>query len=219
VDRLEESGADVSHGRIQVQEESANGFAPAGIAPESMGKDMAATILREGVWTVPHKYLFRRDAIQDCTWDPDLPYHQDYAFLIDVSCRGAEFAALDRVVGVSRRHDGPRIADTKTAASPVDYYTLKVNLIKRGVRLLKENGLIEPHHRRAAAKGIWTWAHIVAGYDLNAFDTFFAEIQTLAPNFLPERPQSLLSTLDRWLGVRGTERVLYPFRWAKNTFI
>jgi glycosyltransferase involved in cell wall biosynthesis len=216
VARLKESGADASHGRIQIQEESDDGSAPAGVAPESMRKDMAATILRESTWTVPHKYLFRRDVIQQCTWDPDLPYHQDYAFLIDVSCRGAEFAALNRVVGVRRRHDGPRIDDTKTAASPVDYYTLKVNLIKRGIELLDDTGHLHAHHRRAAAEGIWNWAHIVAAYDLDAFDAFYEDIQDLVPGFRPPRRRVAFQMLDALLGAKRTEHLLYPVRRAKK---
>jgi hypothetical protein len=137
--------------------------------------------------------------------------------VVDVSCRGLAFTALDRVVGVRRIHDGPRIADAKTAASRTDYYTLKVELIMRGVRLLEAHDLLQDYHRYAAAEGIWTWAHIVAGYDLDAFEAFYSQIQTLAPDFTPDRPRSLVGTLDAWLGVRRTERILYPFRRSKNT--
>jgi glycosyltransferase involved in cell wall biosynthesis len=216
VTRLEESGADVCHGRIQIREEGGNGSVPIGLAPETRGKDIAATILREGVWTVPHKYLFGRDAIHQCTWDPDLPYHQDYAFLVEVACRGAEFSALDRVVGVSRRHDGTRIADTKTDATRADYYTLKVNLIMRGVRRLQEKGLLTDERRRAAAEGIWNWAHIVAGFDLRTFNQFYDEIERLVPQFTPERSRQVFAVLDSIFGVRGAEQVVYPYRRVKN---
>jgi glycosyltransferase involved in cell wall biosynthesis len=213
VRHLDATDADVAHGRLRVLEENEGTH----LAPESLAKDAAATVLRDGMWTVPHKYLFRRTSIQEHTWDPSLPYHQDYAFVVDVSCRGLAFTALDRVVGVRRIHEGPRIADTKTAASRTDYYTLKVDLIMRGVRLLQEHGLLREHHRRAAAEGIWTWAHIVAGYNLNAFKTFYAHIQEIDPGFMPERHRPGLGTLDVWLGVEETERLLYPFRRLKNT--
>jgi len=213
---LEESGADVEHGRIRIYEQEKIGEGERKLASERHWKDAAATVLRGSMWTVPHKFLFRREAIRGCNWDPDLSYHQDYAFLIDIACRGMEFVPVNQVVGVSRRHDGPRIADTKATASPTDYYGLKVNLIKRGVRLLEERDLLRHHHRRAAAAGIWNWAHIVAAYDLDVFEEFYAEIHGLVPDFTPERSRSLLRALDVCLGVRGTERVLYPGRRAKN---
>lgn len=212
VDIIGASGADVVHGRLRVREEVGESH----LVPETLGKDAAATVLREGIWTIPHKFLFRRDALQQCRWDPDLPYHQDYAFLVEASCRGLDFVRLDQVVGVRRKHEGARIADAKTAAARPDYYTLKVDLIMRGVRILKEHGLLRDYHRRAAAEGIWTWAHIVAGYDLDAFEAFYRDIQEIAPGFTPERPRSMLRVLDGWLGPKGTERMLYPARRLKN---
>jgi glycosyltransferase involved in cell wall biosynthesis len=213
VARLEDSGADACHGRIRVCEE---GRTSTRLAPETEEADAAAAVLRESMWTAPHKYLFRRDAIQALSWDPALPYHQDYAFLIEVACRGLDFTTVDQVVGVTRRHDGPRIADTKTAASPVEYYSLKVDLIKRGVRLLGETGSLKDHHRRAAAEGIWNWAHIVAAYDLDAFDAFYEEIQDLVPGFRPPRSRVVFQTLDALLGAKRTEHLLSPVRRMKN---
>jgi glycosyltransferase involved in cell wall biosynthesis len=218
VGRLETSGADVVHGKLQIREEREGKSTASRIAPESIGEDPAATVLRESMVTIPHKYLFRHEALQQHTWDPSLPYHQDYAFLIDVACSGAQFVSVDHVVGVRRSHEGPRIATIKTAAPRQEYYTLKVELIKRGLRRLKENHLLEDHHRLAAAEGIWNWAHIVAGFDLGAFERFCDEIETIAPNFTPERSHRLYGALDTLLGVRGTERALYPLRCAKNVF-
>jgi len=216
VSRLEESGADVVHGKLLIREERDGKSVSSRIAPESLGKDPAATVLRESMLTIPHKYLFRQEVIQQYTWDPSLPYHQDYAFLIDVACSDTEFVSIDRVVGVRRSHEGPRIASIKTAASRSDYYTLKVDLIKRGIRRLKENNLLKDYHRRAAAEGIWNWAHIVAGFDLHTFNRFYDEIEEIAPNFVPNRSRILFRTLDTLFGVRGTERALYPLRRAKN---
>jgi glycosyltransferase involved in cell wall biosynthesis len=217
-ERLETYGADVVHGKLQIREERDDTAITSRIVSESMREDPAATVLRESMVTIPHKYLFRQEALQQHTWDPSLPYHQDYAFLIDVACSGAEFVSVEHVVGVRRSHEGPRIATIKTAESRADYYTLKVELIKRGLRRLKENHLLKDHHRRAAAEGIWNWAHIVAGFDLHAFNRFYNEIETIAPNFTPNRSRPLYDALDTFLGVRGTERALYPLRRAMNVF-
>lgn len=210
---LERSDADVAYGRLQIRRESDGS---AWIVPEASGEDAAAMIFRESVRTAPHKYLFRRKAIQDCSWDPSLPYHQDYAFLVDVACSGFEFAGVEDIVGGIRLHDGPRIADTKTAAARADYYTLKVNLIIRGVRRLQEKGLLTDERRRAAAEGIWNWAHIVAGFDLRTFNQFYDEIERLVPQFTPERSRQVFAVLDSIFGVRGAEQVVYPYRRVKN---
>jgi glycosyltransferase involved in cell wall biosynthesis len=217
---LDETDADACHGRIQIHAEGSHREreATGTVVSETVPKDMAEAVLRERVWTVPHKYSFRRSSINGLEWDPALPYHQDYAFLVDAACRGFEFADSGAVVGISRRHDGPRIADTKTSASPTDYYRLKVDLIKHGISLLDERDLIQPHHRKAAAEGIWNWAHIVAGYDLETFRQFCDDIETIAPDFHPERNRSWLAVLDNIVGPKGTEHVLYPARRMKHLF-
>jgi glycosyltransferase involved in cell wall biosynthesis len=213
VERLDTSGADVCHGRLHTHVEETGERCP---VQESVREDVVSTIFIEGMWTVPHKYLFRRASIADLSWDPSLPYHQDYAFLIETACRGRTFVFLDRVVGVTRQHEGVRINSAKDKAQRSDYYTLKVSLIKRGIELLDETGHLQSHHRRAAAEGIWNWAHIVAAYDLDAFDAFYEDIQDLVPGFRPPRSRFVFQTLDALLGAKRTEHLLSPVRRMTN---
>lgn len=216
VERLETSGADVCHGRLHTHVEETD---ERSLVQESIQEDIVSTIFIEGMWTAPHKYLFRRASVENLSWDPSLPYHQDYAFLIETACRGRKFVSLDRVVGVTRQHEGVRINSAKGKAQRSDYYTLKVSLIKRGVELLEERGHLQSHHRRAAAEGIWNWAHIVAAYDLDAFNEFHRMIHNIAPDFQASRQRLTLRALDRLIGASGTEHLLYPLRRLKNMLL
>ena len=214
VTHLRSAEADVSHGRLRTNVE--DGTETGAIVPEDSSGDIIVTVFAERMWTVPHKYLFRHSSIQSVTWDPTLPYHQDYAFLIDTACRGLSFSTIDRVVGVSRQHNGPRINTTKELADRATYYGLKVGLIKRGIKLLESRNLLCRRHCRAAAQAIWKWAHIVAAYDMNAFDQFYADIQRIDPGFVPQRSRTSLAMFDFILGVKNTERLLHPLRRLKN---
>lgn len=211
VDLLKKSGADFSYGNFRIQEAN-NDW----VYQQRMEDDAPSAIFKESMWTPPFSFLYKREVIQDIEWSEHLPYHQDYAFALQIACIADTPAHVDAVVGVIRRHREARINDSKAQASRSEYYTTKVDLIKRGISSLNEQGLIEPYHRQAAAEGIWNWAHIVAGYDLETFRQFCDDIEAIASGFHPERDRSWLAVLDIIVSPKGTEHLLYPARRMKR---
>lgn len=183
---------------------------------QSGDPDPVSGILQESIWTHPPTFLYRRDCLNNLRWDPALPYHQDYDFALRAACQLPDGVQVATDVAVIRRHSGERMADRKRATPLADYHRKKVDLINTGIDLLRKNRRLEDHHCTAAAEGIWTWAHIIAGYDVETFNEFYTQALDIAPDFDPPRRRFGLQALDALLGAAGTERFLYPFRRLKN---
>ena len=166
--------------------------------------------------TYPHSFLYRAAALQDCRWDPSIPYHQDRAFAIAATARGLPETIVDCVVGVYREHSGSSVSNgLKPRASPADRAQLQVDLIETGVRNLRESDSLKDHHLEAAAEGMWEQAHLVAAHDLQLFDRIFHRIERIAPGFTPNRRKRTLSFMDKIVGARTTEYLTYPVRRVK----
>lgn len=208
---LKKSGADFSYGDFCIQEVNSEW-----VYQQRIEYDVPSAIFKEIMWTPPFSFLYKRELVQSIKWDEHLPYHQDYAFALEIACIAGTPIHVETVVGVIRRHREARINDLKSATPRPEYYRTKVDLIKQSVLSLKERGVIEPHHRQAAAEGIWNWAHIVAGYDLDTFRQFYDDIEAIAPGFHPERARSWMAMLDTIVGAKGTEHLLYPVRRMKH---
>jgi len=214
VDQLDEAGCEYSYGNFRVRSPNDEW-----LFRQDTSTDVAAAIFRERMWSPPFGFLYTSKLLEEIQWDESIPYHQDYAFVVEVACSGFASIHINRPVGIIRNHEGDRMDDMKSSVPIEDYYGLKVNIIRKGVRLLEKNNLLRPHHIDEATQGIWNWAHIVAGYDIETFERFYEEIRDLKPDFRPERRQKILRCLDAVFGVRGTERLLYPLRRTKNAIV
>lgn len=175
--------------------------------------DLISGIFRGSVWTHAHAFVYRADILQECRWDPAVPYHQDTAFAIEAATLGRSETTIDRPVAVYHNHEGASIStDKKSHASPVERATLQVDLIERGVERLREHDALESYHVEAAADGMWRCAHIVSAYDLSTFKEIYRKIQALHPSFTPSREHALMSALDTLIGAHRTEYITYPLR-------
>jgi len=212
IETLEEQNADIGCGHLRVKSPD-DQF----VFRQEPKPDFISGIFRGSVWTHPHTFLYRATALECCRWDEGIPYHQDTAFAIQVTAQGASEAVVDRPVAFYRNHEGTSISnDRKSQVSPVERAQVQVELIESGIRRLRGSGALEDYHLQAAADGMWRWAHIISGYDLRTFSEVYDRIKAVKSEFTPPRQLELLSGLDWMIGVRGTERVLYPFRRAKR---
>ena len=214
VNALDDSKCDYSYGNIVFQTGKQKWR-----FEQSTNTDGAAGIFRESIWTHPLTFLYRSELVQEIDWDVSLPFHQDYAFALEAATKSLSALHVNSNVGIVREHSGERIQDKKKKTPISEYYETKVSIITQGISLLRERGLIEPYHRQAAAEGIWNWAHIIAGYDIELFKQFYSDIQDIAPGFQPDRRRRMFRVMDALLGASGTERLLYPLRRMKNMML
>jgi hypothetical protein len=115
-------------------------------------------------------------------------------------------------VGYLHQHEGERIS---TGRDSIRGGSVHAEVLLAAVQEMKQKGMFTEQRRRAAAEGLWQWAHLVAGQDLKFFDRLFREIDRLVPDFSPDRGTQVLSYLDAIVGPRATEHLIYPFRRMK----
>ena len=206
---LDASGAEMSFGAYERIDDDGTVVRRIG-APEV--EDVVSAFLRGTLLTHPHRFTYRRGLVRELRWDPDLPCRQDVDFALTVAAREPSPVRVDRVVSYLCQHEGERIS-TGTASSRGGRVHAEVLLA--AVQKMKKKGIFTERRRRAAAEGLWQWAHLVAGQDLKFFDRLFREIDRLAPDFRPDRGTQVLSYLDAIVGPRATEHLTYPVRRMK----
>jgi len=212
VKELQEEKAAISCGHLLVQ-----GSEQEFTFEQTPNPDFISGIFRGSVWTHSHVFLYRSSALQKCEWGPTIPYHQDTSFAIQAMTQGLSEVVVDQPVAVYRDHEGKSISNNrKSRASAVERAKLQVDLINRGIGRLREHGCLSDHHLKAAAEGMWQWAHIISAYDPTTFTAVYERIQSVLPTFSPNRQSSLLAVLDLLVGAQGTEYVTYPVRRAKQ---
>jgi len=212
VNRLRGSGASISYGGAEVREETGDPFT----FHPSDSDDLISGLVRGSVWSHPVLLTYHRDALESVEWDPALDYHQDKDFAVKVASQGLEAVRLDHVVGVLNEHAGERITTTrKKQASVPELVRHRVSSICMAIKRLTEHDALQPHHRRAAAQGLWQWAYIVSPYDTDLFGDIVQKIETIYPNFMPSRERRLLHLLDRLGSPSLTETILRPVRQCR----
>ena len=210
---LRESEADLCYGAIHFVDEDGN-FVES--SSQEASKDLVADLLDGTVTThPPSKFTYRRNLAANHRWQLDLPVRQDLDFVLSVAVEEPTHASTDTLVGYMRWHDGARVSDS--GAENTDTVRLHIRLLLRAVQRLHEKNKLTPKRKRAAATGLWRWAHMLAAHDWQAFEDVYRKIESLVPGCLPERPSVLLWGLDQLFGPYGTERVLLPLRSLVDT--
>lgn len=179
-------------------------------APEV--EDIVSALLSGTVLTHLHRFMYRYELIGDLRWNVDLPCRQDVDFALTVAVQDPSFVRVNRVVSYLNQHEGERIS---TGAPTSRGGRVHAKVLLSGVKEMKERGMLTNQRKQAAAKGLWDWAHLVAGQDLQLFERLFQEIERLAPTFTPNRESRVLSYVDKVVGSRTTEYLTYPFRRMK----
>lgn len=213
IEALRTSEAAISYGSLQVREADGEEWT----FQQSEDVDLISGIFEGSIWTYPHVFSYRRQAIRDLEWDPSIPYEQDKSFAVQVASLGLPVTRIDQPVALLCRHKGERISTTvKSEATNKERFLRRIDLIEDGIQQLRERSLLEPHHIEAAARGMWRWAYMMAVYDFSEFEQCYSRIKRIAPDFRPSRSNTLLTKLDRWGSPRITERLIYPVRKVKH---
>jgi hypothetical protein len=174
--------------------------------------DMACGIFEFSLETLPPIFTYRYDFIAEVEWDPDLDFFQDTEFAISVASRRPESVKVEQTVAAYRKHDGDSITSARTSRPLEESLHRDARLISEGIEKLRRRGELRECHRRAAARGLWQWAHMLAPYDFDGFEKWYERLIQIQPDFRPSRPVALLGLLDRMLSPRATERILQPIR-------
>lgn len=211
VERLQQTGGDLTYGGYQLVRD--DGAVVKEVRAQEHS-DYVAALLDGRVLTHLLRFTYRRSFIEGIEWSPCIPARQDLAFAFAVGCQFPTAVPVDRVVGYFRQHDGERVS---TGAGAEDNPPLRhAEILVDAVERLEAEGQLTGERRTAAARGLWTWAYLLAVQDWAVFEEMYGMIQRIVPGFRPPRTNTLLSILDRWGSPRATERVLYPVRKAKR---
>jgi glycosyltransferase involved in cell wall biosynthesis len=210
---LKESGADVSYGAYEFIERDGS---VAKREEASNVNDPTSALFTSHLLTHPLRFTYRRSLIEDLAWNPELPCRQDVAFILQVAARDPQFVRVDTPVGCLRRHDGERVGRTAGRRDDVDPPRIHANILLEAVDRMERNGVLSDRRKQAAARGLWDWAHLMAGRDLTFFRELYDHIQRLDPAFMPERKHTALSVFDAVFGPERTESMMYPLRKVRE---
>ncbi|WP_251964084.1 glycosyltransferase family 2 protein [Salinibacter ruber] len=204
---LEDSGADVCCGGYKIVGPHEPRFRMTSSRPPN---DFLAGVLEGTILTHPLSLTYSREVIDNVRWDPEIVGRQDVQFAVEVALKEPAHTWVSDVVAYMRNHEGPR--QRKRGAKQTNLTRLHAEILLRAVRKLKSEGRLDQGRRRAAAKGLWTWAHILSAYDWSMFCRIYDAICEVNPKFYPDRGNVTLEKMDKILGPRLVERLMYPFR-------
>ena len=206
---LEESGADVSYGAYAFVESDGTVLRQErAISVE----DPLAALLMSDLLTHLLRFTCRQSIIQGVRWDPELPCRQDVDFILSVATQDPDFVRVEGTIGFFRQHEGERVSRTAGQQNTVNTVRTHAGILLSTIEEMQKKGVLYEGRRDAAARGLWIWAHLLAAEDLTVFQRLHNKIQDLDPEFVPRRSLLVLSLLDRLIGPKGTEYVMYPLR-------
>lgn len=208
VELISRDGADVSYGNLIV----ADGPGERSIVKNQSDEDLACGIFEGGIKTIPPVFMYCRNFLTDLEWDPDQPYYQDAAFALSVASKDPQCVKVEHPVAVYHRHDGERITTKREDTPILENYQRQAQLIWKGIEQLQSRGNLRGAHRRAAARGLWQWMHMMAPLSFEAFSHWYARLRKIHPGFRPSRSHYLLEMLDRVGTPVLTETLLQPLR-------
>lgn len=210
---LERSGAEMSYAAYERVENDGTTIRRIE-APEV--EDIVSALLSGTVLTHLHRFTYRDELISDLRWNVDLPCRQDVDFALTVAAEDPSFVRVSRVVSYLNQHEGERIS-TRADSSKGGKVHAEVLLSK--VKKMEKREMLTEKRKRAAAEGLWQWAHLIGGYDMSAFTDVYDKIESLHSGFVPPRSSTLLSALDSLIGVQRSEQILFPIRRAKRALV
>jgi len=206
---LEESNADISYGPYEFISHDGS-VASRQEAP--VIEDPISSLLASELLTHIHRFTYRSSLLSDVSWDLSLPCRQDVDFILQASTKDPEFVRVEKTVGCLRRHEGKRVAQTAGCRDDVDPPYIHASILLKAIRKMENEGTLNRRRKRAAAQGLWKWAHILAAQDLSSFREVYNKIQQLHPGSHPHRTCTFLSILDTLIGPKETEYITYTLR-------
>ena len=149
-------------------------------------------------------------------WRPEVPFHQDTAYALDVAVHDPKVFPLEATVGIHRAHSGSRVTTTVKSRSAIENIEHKFELLYRAIQERRRAAGGTEEVRWEVAEGLWRQAHKIAPVQFGKFRQFWNQIGKVSPGYRPPRGSHLCSLLDRLWGVSLTERVINPLRYLKS---
>lgn len=208
-DALKDTGADISYGAYDFVENDGTVLEREEASPV---EDPVAALFTSELLTHPLRFTYRRAFLEDVEWDPALPCRQDVDFALKAAMKDPKFVRVDASVGCFRQHEGDRVSSTAGQRDGVNPPRIHASILLDVIGRMERNSMLNNNRKRAAARGLWTWAHLLAVQDWILFGRLYDKIQDLHPTFTPNRSHSVLSVLDEWVGARKVEYIISPLR-------
>lgn len=209
---LQDAGADVCYGTIDIVDEEGR---RRGEKLHRDVDDLLGGIATGVVTTYPHVFLYRTEVARLEEWRPEVPFHQDTAYALDIATHNPSVAWCSRKIGAHRLHEGIRITTTAKAESSVQNIKYKFDLLYQAFQKRGRHAQISNSLKGAVARGLWTEAHKLAPSNFECFQDCWEQVQDVDPCYLPKRSSRIVGWLDRLWGPTITERLINPLRVLK----
>jgi glycosyltransferase involved in cell wall biosynthesis len=209
--------ADVCYGPIDIVDGNGN---KQGHKPNPGVEDLLGGIATGTVTTYPHVFLYRAEVARWTQWRPEVPFHQDTAYALDVAAHDPEIVRSEAAVGIHRAHSGTRITTTTKAKSSRENIAYKFDLLYRALqKRIQCADSVTEEVRRKVAHGLWQEAHKIGPVRFNRFLDCWEKIRDVVPGYYPKRENAILGSLDKILGVVNTEKAINPVRLSKSKIL
>ena len=212
---LWDAGVDATYGDVYVIDDR-NNDGRRSIRHFGKTDTLFSGLTSETIDRVQWAYLFRREIVEPVRWDESLDFLQDFAFMHEVA---SQHVTLKKVIGkpiaVHHAHAGVRVTDARNQADRGARYNFKCECVLEATQALVNSAATEAQAYQyciQGARGIWKEIHKIAPFDFELFQKWYTEIQFLAPQFVPQRPNKLLAISDRLMSPKTTERMINPVR-------
>lgn len=213
VQLLEDTEADLCYGPYLDVDEEGNIIRE---RSNTYPDDLISGVLRGGVTSHPLHLTYHQSLIQGLRWDPEIIGRQDVQFLTDVALQEPAHVRERKPVGYRRHHGGRQ--QSEYAARETNLARIHASILIRAINTLEQKDRLDPKRREAAAEGLWVWGHLLSAHDWRGFKKIYTKIKRIEPGFVPDRSSNLLELLDRAVGPKKTEAMLYPIRRLKQGY-
>lgn len=208
-DALKTSGADISYGTYDFVKSDGTVLER---EEASLVKDPVAALFSSELLTHPLRFTYRQALLEDIWWNPELPCRQDVDFALRAATKDPQFVRVDATVGCFRQHEGDRVSSTADRSDGVDPSRIHADILWDAVVHMERDDTLNSGRKKAAARGLWTWAHLLAVQNWPLFRKMHNKIIDLDPTFTPQRNYYAISVLDKMLGTRVSEGIFIPIR-------
>jgi hypothetical protein len=161
-------------------------------------------------------YFYRREFIADLPHRPDFALREDRLFVLEAALRHPTVAVFPLPAVNLRNHSHGRIQFPTGMRSVVTNFQ-HLQLYRKILKALDEEGELTLRRKRAAIKVLWPLAHWIAYTHLDEACEVAKWIYELDPEFMPPE-QGMLGQFYRNLGFRGTEQILKLRRMLLSPF-
>lgn len=206
VRQMQQRSLEVCYGPIYVTQDEAETVDPLSDYDAPVA-DLLVAVLREAIAFQTPRFTYRRSAIGGARWDPRLLVRQDYDFILAVAHSDPEHGYVEGTGYYARDHGDDRISNSYDSD---DLYSAQLRTLRNVWERMSSSA--KEQRREALAHRVWQLAHFAGAYDLGYVDEYFCLLEEISPSHVPRRSSHILRLMDKWIGPRRVEYLLYPFR-------